>query len=1621
MYVINRNVTIKYIPKSIDNQANKMIDHCMPLFLGLIPIKAKGIAWIAGLGAVGIGGVVLASNISPDVAHLVSSIGNFMGRMFFAVWAGVASLVNFIERFFMIFAGRSPVYNTGQSVNVEGTGAEPGNLVEVIIFSPTIQYIFYSMMAVATVLLIFFTIIKLIQNQYKEKGGGNPYTTVFRMVKGMTMFLFITAGVMVGLMVSGIVLDALASATSYGDREASLSGMAFQAKAANASRLLVPPGDEFGGAFHTNRWQWLTNPETTIHMRVGLIDNRVMAGQVVQGTTAIPIHNTGTQRHGRTVLRNHPVEELPHQRAERPDQPVFETYQVHIRRRNIFQSSHWWRRHYSAVEVDVNVWAWQHTGSELIFGTPTYQTSEIASFNTGIFHSQINPIWAAHPASPAERLTPGPNPTLLRQDNFPGDVRDIAQGVVQTIPGDDRGQFARRAFGMNFTNSAEHTFSTGSINYWADPITNTVVSIRDGWELIRHYYDHPHLLTYEGTAGVGHWWNWAAASRPDFTRPTPAMQASSHGNSAPSAAAPMSTNGTPTYFNYNVYRTMNMVVPWLDPSRIDDDIWFQTAGRTVEGVGEVFDEYRFEDQRTRFEHNVLFPAIDTYGRVGDLPPGIVNFPGSMSIPRAAGVERPSSVGGSYQWTEQGIHQIATWVLGEFSSRTPIHEVYLTRPHEDGVDWAVAGEIFGVMHYTNPHAVQYFFIFGEMSTFIGWLALFILIGVLLNFLFGLIQRVAELVILYVMSPLTIALYPFDDGNSFNNAFIRPFYRKTIAIFAPVVALNLFFTLIPIFQGIQFFPSSDGLSNIFANVFVMLALFAMLPAVRTQINSMMGADNIQDKGIRQTYKESLNATVGGVSKATANKISSKADMVGTYKGSKAMVGTAEKYATRASFFANQQARAMSESGITRTGRPGELKFTGLTDKGRKRYEELKAIAPGDRTQDEEKELRKFEKLEKKKVGEKLTKEEKEAFFEAHGKGAFGRTFFGRGSKFGDGDPGKGWRNLRDREGRRIAVMEDYEKKRDEDEKSKKAVMSEHSKQQFRAQGSYSSLKKATEDVASYKDKLKKTNLVDKDGNLDSNIGDAIAFMFSDQVNGGQGAIRKALLNNPQLASAFANALNTKDEESLKVAMQDPAFGKADITFKDGAAANIHGMRGVTSEQSKSILDNVEGIAMVAALAGQLATSQGIVKTAEKELGKVASSLGLGDDKVAMEKAKEYGRIMVEAFNSDAGLKKAIAEATKGLAEGDPEYEAKRIKAFNQYTNNNRDSEAVKLISAFEKANSIDRRKTFWGDAYKKHDERTYSNISTAASFETAKEMHNVMDKIGHEVTQKFFTDASWQNLYHQTNGDQKKMYAIFEEYLRTGGIGERAKQMEELYHFEAEKVQALARSTGKMKEDALKFAGTWGAILGNVAIKDGEVTIDGIAGSPMRGNSFESVMNQGAVMANMLADKFVEKHVKNGADGASHLETQQLTAANNIHGKAEAMLEEGRKAFEKVGGSLEKLSGQELVNAQTYANMKAAGGVNDKGSYDWYMAHKDEKQNQELLDGIKEAFTAAQNTHSKSLDEGLKTTLSQLSNTFTDFRGHLMNAVKHSNDRDNFDQILQMVRGRYAFEWGFMEGQ
>ena len=219
-----------------------------------------------------------------------------------------------------------------------------------------------------------------------------------------------------------------------------------------------------------------------------------------------------------------------------------------------------------------------------------------------------------------------------------------------------------------------------------------------------------------------------------------------------------------------------------------------------------------------------------------------------------------------------------------SSGSPRRYLMLTK---EGTTLDADGEnlekYLGVMSYADLSAVKHIYNINDINFIIGYIALVSALGVYMNFAFGLIQRAVNMTVLYVMSPITISFYPFDDGSKFSSQFVTPFYKEAISAFSVILSLNLFIVFLkPVKEAV------GAVTGIAALEWLGLVAFVtMLPQIRSKIEGVLGAGGLAQKSLGQMWGEAKKAVgADAVKKAKQNALKGAAGALNAFNRMKAM---------------------------------------------------------------------------------------------------------------------------------------------------------------------------------------------------------------------------------------------------------------------------------------------------------------------------------------------------------------------------------------------------------------------------------------------------------------------------------------------------------------------------------------------------------------------------------------------------------------------------------------------------------------------------------------------------------------------------------------------------------------
>lgn len=128
-------------------------------------------------------------------------------------------------------------------------------------------------------------------------------------------------------------------------------------------------------------------------------------------------------------------------------------------------------------------------------------------------------------------------------------------------------------------------------------------------------------------------------------------------------------------------------------------------------------------------------------------------------------------------------------IGPVGQRDAIEKMFLT----------------GELDYTKLSTVKQYYDLAEMNFVVG-----ILGGLVMLVLFALssitfIQRIFDIVLLYIVSPVSVSTIPLDDGNRFR-VWKDMMISKILGAYGIILVMNLFFLIMPQVNKMQFFDNN-----------------------------------------------------------------------------------------------------------------------------------------------------------------------------------------------------------------------------------------------------------------------------------------------------------------------------------------------------------------------------------------------------------------------------------------------------------------------------------------------------------------------------------------------------------------------------------------------------------------------------------------------------------------------------------------------------------------------------------------------------------------------------------------------------------------------------------------------
>lgn len=194
-------------------------------------------------------------------------------------------------------------------------------------------------------------------------------------------------------------------------------------------------------------------------------------------------------------------------------------------------------------------------------------------------------------------------------------------------------------------------------------------------------------------------------------------------------------------------------------------------------------------------------------------------------------------------------------IGPAGRRTEIERMFIT----------------GQLDYNNLSVVKRYYDLGEMNFFVGIAGGLVILIMFVISAIMFVQRIFDIILLYIVSPASVATIPLDDGGRFK-IWREMLISKILGAYGIILSMNIFFLIVPQVGNISFFNNAfkDGVVQL---LFVLGGAFAITKAnmVISQLTgSNAGAQEAQQMLGNISTGMHMARTVGHVAAGTTGMI-------------------------------------------------------------------------------------------------------------------------------------------------------------------------------------------------------------------------------------------------------------------------------------------------------------------------------------------------------------------------------------------------------------------------------------------------------------------------------------------------------------------------------------------------------------------------------------------------------------------------------------------------------------------------------------------------------------------------------------------------------------------------------
>lgn len=242
-------------------------------------------------------------------------------------------------------------------------------------------------------------------------------------------------------------------------------------------------------------------------------------------------------------------------------------------------------------------------------------------------------------------------------------------------------------------------------------------------------------------------------------------------------------------------------------------------------------------------------------------------------------------------------------IGETAARSEIERMFLT----------------GELNYFDMSVVTQYYNLRNLDFLIGIFGSIVIMVMFVMSAVTFIQRIFDIVLLYIVSPISVSTIPVDDGNRFK-IWRDMTISKVLGAYGIILSMNLFFIIIPQVSSITFF--ADAFKNgIVKILFLIGGAFAV-----TKANLVIAQLTGSSAGNNETQQMLSNMKYGGhLAKTT---LGAGATLGGAILGGKRFVDTKKSTRSFAKGFSNSFNSPTSKPYINKSDSPSKLaKYGGV----------------------------------------------------------------------------------------------------------------------------------------------------------------------------------------------------------------------------------------------------------------------------------------------------------------------------------------------------------------------------------------------------------------------------------------------------------------------------------------------------------------------------------------------------------------------------------------------------------------------------------------------------------------------------------------------------------------------